>query len=165
MNTDMTRRDDRYLPTDTLANGFDSSVGGAPAETLAYERAVDVILDDLFLSVGQAIGLRATMDYDAVVWLRSHFREKFLAALHRQGDRWLEDRAVVTAVSGLFAERAVRYANGAASIAAADVRQAAADVEKYCHAHAQRATAKARGSSDAVTALIAGYWCTWNPEP
>jgi len=162
MYTDTTRQD---APLAMIANGYDPSIAGAPDQTLAYERTVDVVLDDLFLSVGQAIGLRTTMDYDAVVWLRTHFRQKFLAALHRQGDRWLEDRAVVTAVSGLFAERAVRYAHGAASIAVDDVRRAAADVEKYCRAHARRAATKAHGSSDAATALIAGYWCTWEPEP
>lgn len=162
MNTDTTRQP---VPPAGVAHGYDRSIADASDQTLAYERTVDVVLDDLFLSVGQAIGLRATVDYEAVVWLRSHFREKFLAALHRQGDRWLEDRAVVTAVSGLFAERAVRYANGAAAIAVADVRQAAADVEKYCRAHARRAATKAHGPSDDVTALIAGYWCTWDPEP
>jgi hypothetical protein len=161
MHTDTTRQ--HVLPG-TVATGYDPSIAGAPDQTQAYERTVDVVLDDLFLSVGQAIGLRATVDYDAVLWLRTHFRQKFLAALHRQGDRWLDDRAVVTAVSGLFAERAVRYANGAASIALDDVRQAAADVERYCRAHARRAAARA-GASDAATALIAGYWCTWDPEP
>lgn len=129
----------------------------------AYERTADVVLDDLFLSVGQAIGLRASMEFDAVVWLRAHFREKFLAALNRQGDRWQEDRAVVTAVSGLFAERAYRNSDGD-SITLDNVRQAAADVERYCRAHARRATSRAQ-ASDAATALIAGYWCTHDPEP
>ena len=160
MNTDTTRHD--VLPG-TLSYGYDAPAAGAPRQAKAHERAADVILDDLFLSVGQAIGLRATVDYDAVVWLRTHFRQKFLAALSHQGDRWQEDRAVVTAVSGLFAERAVRCANGAASISADHVRQAAADVEKYCRAHARRAATSTRGS-DAATALIAGYWCTWEPE-
>ena len=161
MNTDTTRQP---IPPATIADGYDRAIAADLGQTLAYERTVDVVLDDLFLSVGQAIGLRASVDYDAVVWLRTHFREKFLAALHRQGDRWLEDRAVVTAVSALFAERAVRNANGASSIAIDDVRQAAADVERYCRAHARRAATKAHGSSDAATALIAGYWCTWDPK-
>lgn len=162
MNTEMTPQGAR---PETTARGFDAPSAGEQRQTLAYERTVDVVLDDLFLSVGQAIGLRASMDYDAVVWLRTHFRQKFLAALHRQGNRWLEDRAIVTAVSALFAERAVRYADGASSIALDNVRQAAADVEKYCRAHARKAAARAHGSTDATTALIAGYWCTWDPEP
>ncbi len=160
MNFDTNRQD---LPLASITPGFTSPSARPAAPTQAHERAADIILDDLFMSVGQAIGLRATVDYDAVVWLRSHFRQKFLAALRHQGDRWQEDRAIVTAVSGLFAERAVRYANGAASISADDVRQAAADVEKYCRAHARRAAASSRGS-DAATALIAGYWCTWDPK-
>ena len=161
MNTDTLSPNTRPV---TLPNGYDRSIAEAPDQTLTYERTANVVLDDLFLSVGQAIGLRATVDYDAVVWLRTHFREKFLAALDRQGDRWLEDRAVVTAVSALFAERAVRNANGAASIGIDDVRQAAADVERYCRAHARRAATNAQGASDAATALIAGYWCTWDPK-
>ena len=162
MNADTTRQN---VPSGTIAHRYDRSITDVPDQAPTYERTADVVLDDLFLSVGQAIGLRATVDYDAVVWLRTHFRQKFLAALHRQGDRWLEDRAVVTAVSGLFAERAFRNANGAASIGINDVRQAAADVERYCRAHARRAATKAHGASDAATALIAGYWCTWDPEP
>ena len=161
MNTDTIRQ---HIPSATTTHGYDRTIEADLGQTVAHERTVDVVLDDLFLSVGQAIGLRASVDYDAVVWLRSHFREKFLAALHRQGDRWLEDRSVVTAVSALFAERAVRNANGAASIALDDVRQAAADVEKYCRAHARRAATRAHGSSESATAMIAGYWCTWDPK-
>ncbi len=161
MNTDTLSQN---TPPVTIPNAYDQPIGRVPDQTRAFERTADVVLDDLFLSVGQAIGLRASMDYDAVVWLRTHFREKFLAALHRQGDRWREDRAVVTAVSALFAERAVRNANGAASIGLDDVRQAAADVERYCRAHARRAATKAHGASDSATALIAGYWCTWDPK-
>ena len=161
MNTDTLSQN---TPPVTIPNGYDRSIADVPDQALTYERTADVVLDDLFLSVGQAIGLRASMDFDAVVWLRAHFREKFLTALQRQGDRWLEDRAVVTAVSALFAERAVRNADGAASIGLDDVRQAAADVERYCRAHARRAATKAHGASDAATALIAGYWCTWDPK-
>jgi len=152
MQTDMPRPHPP-LGTTTVTTGI--------APTQSFEPAVDVVLDDLFLSVGQAIGLRASMDFNAVVWLRNHFRLKFLAAMHRQGDRWLEDRVVVTAVAALFAERAVRYSSGDV-IAVDDVRQAAADVERYCRAHARRAASR---TSDAATALIAGYWCTWDPEP
>lgn len=160
MNTDTTRQD--TLPG-TLSYGYDAPADRASQQTKAYERAVNIILDDCFISVGQAIGLRATVDYDAVVWIRAHFRQKFLAALSHQGDRWQQDRAVVGAVAGLFAERAVRYANGAASVSVDNARQAAADVERYCQAHARRAAASTRGS-DGATALIAGYWCTWDPK-
>lgn len=162
MNTDTNRYD---APSGTLDADTEALLGVAPEQVSDYARVVDVILDDLFLSVGQAIGLRASVEYDAVVWLRSHFRRKFLAALSHQGDRWLDDRAVVTAVAGLFAERAVRYAGGAQSIGVEDVRKAAAEVERYCHAHARRAAGRTGGSSDTATALIAGYWCTWEPRP
>jgi hypothetical protein len=155
MQNDMTRQD-------VSTHGLDTTIGGRPDEAQAHERAVDVILADAFLSLGQAIGLRASLDFDAAVWVHTHFRVKFLAAMAHHGNRWLEDRAVVTAVVGLLGERAVRYADGAASIGLDAVRQAAADVEKYCRAHAQRAS-RARGS-DADTARIAGYWCTWDPK-
>ena len=74
MNTDTTRQD---IPPRALGCGYDVPATGAPEQVQAHERAADVILDDLFMSVGQAIGLRATVDYDAVVWLRNHFRQKF----------------------------------------------------------------------------------------
>jgi len=156
MNADTTRLDYQHVPTGPPVSPSDAE---SSAQAQAYERAVDVILDDCFLSMGQAVGLRATFDYDAVVWLRARFREKFLAALHRNGDRWLEDRANVTAVCGMFAERAVRYAGGAASVDLDAVRKAAADVERHCQMHASR-----RSQSDASTAMIAGYWCIWDPK-
>lgn len=158
MNTDTTRLDDLYPP-------HGPRPAGATDETLAHERAVDAILDDCFLSIGQAIGLRATFDYDAVVWVRDNFRSKFLAAMGQFGNRWMQDRATVTAVCGMLGERAVRHAAGAASINLAAAMQASADVERYCQVHAARRNG-ARGSaaSDAATALIAGYWCTWD-EP
>jgi hypothetical protein len=160
MNTDTTRLDDL-----SGSYGHPASRGSAADEALAHERAVDAILDDCFLSIGQAIGLRATFEYDAVVWVRNNFRTKFLAAMAQFGNRWLEDRATVTAVCGMLGERAVRHANGACSIGLDAAMQASADVERYCQVHAaRRSGARGSAASDAATALIAGYWCTWD-EP
>ena len=165
MNTDMPRQDDHLVPPGTLANSFDSSVGGSPDETSAYERAVDVILDDCFLSIGQSIGLRATFDYDAVQWVRNNFRAKFLVAMGHFGNRWSQDRTTVTAVCGMLGERAVRHANGASSIDVDSARKASADVERYCQLHAARSNGgRGRAGSEGATALIAGYWCTWDPK-
>jgi len=69
-------------------------------------------------------------------------------------------------VCGMLGERAVRYAEGAPSISLDAAMKAAADVERYCQLHAaRRSGARGNTSSDAATALIAGYWCTWDPEP
>ncbi len=160
MNLDPIRLD---VPSDTFASEAASPAFSAPDQILAHERAVDIILADCFMSIGQAVGLRATFDYDAVQWVREHFRAKFLAAMRHFGNRWQEDRATVTAVCGMLGERAVRHANGAASIDLDAARKAAADVERYCQLHAARRSGARGGSSEAATALIAGYWCTWEP--
>ena len=162
MTTDTTRQP---VPTATLAHGYDASFAGAPDETLAHELAVDAILDDCFLSMGQAIGLRATLDYDAVVWVRNNFRARFLTAMQHCGNRWFEDRPTVTAVCGMLGERAVRYAEGAPSIGVDAVIKASADVARYCQLHAaRRSGARGRPATEAATAMIAGYWCTWEPK-
>ncbi|MXZ73349.1 MAG: hypothetical protein F4Z04_17845 [Acidobacteria bacterium] len=134
--------------TDTVARAADQSV----------EEAVEYVLSDCFFTVGQAIGMRMTVDHEAVVWWRDHFRSKFLSAMRRHGNRWLEDRENVTAVGWLLAERAVRQAAGRDVIDVEAARRAAADVERYCQLHAQRA---ARGSNCPTEAdpRLAGYWC------
>lgn len=164
MHTDTTRHDDQHLPG-THLTGYDTPAA-APDEALAHERAVDAILDDCFLSMGQAVGLRASFDYEAVLYVRNNFRAKFLAAMQHFGNRWLEDRATVTAVCAMLGERAVRHACGAPSIGLDAAMKASADVERYCKLHAARRSGARGGSaSEAETALIAGYWCTWDPEP
>lgn len=124
------------------------------------ERAVDYVLDDCFFAVGQAVGMRLTVEYDVTIWWRDHYRRKFLAAMQRFGNRWLQDRATVGAVAVMLAERAVRYAAGKSSIDLAAARQASADVERYCQLHARRRSrrhlsAPCEGGED----RIAGYWC------
>mgnify|MGYP000924652199 CR=1 FL=1 len=145
-----------------LPAGHDGLQPTSADASLAVAELAECIVADCFLSVGQAIGLRATLEFDAVQWLHEHFRRKFTAALGHHGNRWLDDRAVVTAVAGLFAERALRHAGEASSVSLDAVRQAAADVERYCRAHASRRSAR---TSEGATALIAGYWCTYDPEP
>lgn len=135
---------------------------GAPDRTdvhdiVELERAVEFIVDDCFFAVGQAIGMRMTVEYDAVVWWHDHFRAKFLAAMTEFGNRWLVDRENVTAVAFMLGERAVRYADGRSSIDVESARKAAADVERYCKLHSRRA---ARNAADDAPARIAGYWCT-----
>lgn len=160
MHTDTTRQ----APTATSVVpplGIEPTSQPSPA----LEQAADAIFDDVFLSIGQAVGLRASFDYEAVLWVRNHFRPKFLTAMRHFGNRWLEDRSRVTAVCAMFGERAVRYAAGADVIDVEAVRQAGADVERYCQLHAARSSGARRSTnSDAATGMIAGYWCTWDPK-
>lgn len=161
MHTDSTRQE----LLGQIAQEFTPSLA-TPDQVDAHERAVDAILDDCFMSIGQGIGLRASLDFAAVMFVRTNFRPKFLAAMRQFGNRWLEDRTTVTAVGWMLGERAVRYADGASSIGLDEIRRASADVERYCQLHAaRRERAEGHAPSDASTARIAGYWCTWDPEP
>jgi hypothetical protein len=133
-------------------------------ESLELERAVEYVLDDCFFAVGQIVGMRTTVDYEAVAWWRDRFRAKFLAAMRRHGNRWLQDRHNVTTVGWMLAERAVRYA-GSGSIGVEAARKAGADVERYCTLHATRrvSTLGLSQSPDVAAPAIAGYWCTEIP--
>lgn len=138
-----------------------TSPAAVPDRTDVYdiadlERAVEYIVDDCFFAVGQAIGMRMTVEYDAVIWWRDHFRAKFLAAMTEFGNRWLVDRQNVTAVAYMLGERAVRYAEGRASVDVESAMKAAADVERYCKLHSRR---HAKTLGDDAPARIAGYWC------
>ena len=130
----------------------------AGTEGPKLEEVVEYVLSDCFFAVGQMLGMRTTVDYDAVVWWHDHFRTKFLAAMRRQGDRWLQDRETVTGVGWMLAERAVRHAAGRNSIDVEAARNAAADVERFCRLHATRAARAADGDLEASPRL-AGYWC------
>lgn len=125
-------------------------------DSVALERAVEFIVNDCFFAVGQAIGMRTTVEYDAVIWWHDHFRAKFLNAMGEFGNRWLVDRQNVTAVAFMLGERAVRYAEGRPAIDIDAAQQAAADVERYCKLHSRRI---ARTMGDDAPSRIAGYWC------
>ena len=119
---------------------------------------VEYVLSDCFFAVGQTIGMRATVDYDAVVWWHDHFRGKFLAAMQRHGNRWAEDREAVTAVGWMLGERAVRHAACRNSIDLEAARRAAADVERYCRHRSKRRAQANDGNADGAT-RVAGFWC------
>jgi hypothetical protein len=123
------------------------------------EREVEYIVDDCFFTVGQVVGMRTTVDYDAVIWWRDHYRAKFLAAMKTYGNQWTSDRANVTSVAIMLAERAVRYSERKPSIDGDAARKAAADVERYCQLHAQRRARSLDRDHDDAPARIAGYWC------
>ena len=120
---------------------------------------VDDIVNDCFFSVGQAIGGRKALDFEAVVWWREHFRAKFLRTLRRDGNTWREDRHRVTAVAHLLAERAVRHAGDRPSIDRAIAMKAAGDVAAYCAIRAHGRRRHASVPADSASPLHAGYWC------
>jgi len=130
------------------------------------ERQVEYVVDECFFTVGQVVGMRMTVDWEAVVWWRDHYRARFLAAMQAFGNRWQQDRTNVTGVAVMLAERAVRYAEGKPSIDAEAARQAAADVERYCGIHARRRMGT-RGHAGVEGELprIAGYWCEYVDDP
>lgn len=128
------------------------------------EHAVEYVLGDCFFVVGQTIGMRTTVDYEAVVWWHDHFRTRFLAAMRRHGNRWLEDRETVTGVGWMLAERALRHAAGRNSISVEAARQAAADVERYCELHSKRAAQAVGRDGDSTSTRLAGYWCIRPPR-
>jgi len=141
---------------------LDVAVSHIADEQEALERSVNYVLDDCFFTLGQVVGTRKALEYDAVVWWRDHYHMKFLRAMQSFGDRWLQDRENVTNVAFMLAERAVRYAGDAASIDADCAHKAAVDVERYCELHSTRAARARRRiapESDGATPMIAGYWC------
>jgi len=165
VHTDQCRNEPGSQPDPTGA----PSIGAALRhvnEASDLEREVEYVVDECFFTVGQVVGMRTTVDYDAVVWWRDHYRAKFLAAMTTFGNRWAQDRANVTGVAIMLAERAVRYAAGKPSIDCDAARLAAADVQRYCALHAKRkAAALGADPSDAAPARIAGYWCVEDPTP
>jgi hypothetical protein len=168
VNTREPRGDSHQIPDDSipapLAKGPLVRFNARSTDDL--EREVEYIVDDCFFTVGQVVGMRMTVDYEAVIWWRDHYRATFLAAMKAFGNRWLQDRSIVTSVAIMLAERAVRYSDGKASIDCEAARQAAADVQRYCELHARRAArSRDAGNGDDAPARIAGYWCTYDPEP
>lgn len=152
----------RAIDPQTLVPSHSLLDSPSGAEKQELECQVEYVVDDCFFTVGQAVGMRTTMDYEAVMWWRDHYRAKFLAAMTAFGNRWLQDRSNVTSVAFMLAERAVRYAEGKPAIDVEAARRAAADVERHCALHARRA-ARRQGlePSDASAPRIAGYWCTY----
>jgi hypothetical protein len=130
------------------------------------EQEVEYVVDECFFTVGQVVGMRTTIDYEVVRWWREHYRARFLAAMKAFGNRWLQDRANVTSVAIMLAERAVRYSEGRPSIDCDAAQRAAEDVERYCTLQARR-QARRHASDGRESALprIAGYWCIYDPEP
>jgi hypothetical protein len=157
------------LPSSPVEAGLAPAVARpqhSPEQLRDLERDVENVVDECFFTEGRVVGLRTTVGWDAVVWWHDHYRARFLAAMKAFGNRWQEDRANVTSVAVMLAERAVRYAEGKPSIDVEAARQAAADVQRYCAIHARRRMGvRGRLGSEGELARIAGYWCPYPDDP
>jgi hypothetical protein len=99
---------------------------------------VDYVLNDCFFAVGQAVGTRKSLDFDAIQWWRTRYRAFFLHAMTVTGNSWSWDRDRVTAVGRFLGQRALHHSGNRPSI---DIRCAALasnDVETGCRMNATR---------------------------
>jgi hypothetical protein len=139
----------------------DTARGSELAESDAsHHEAISYILTDCFVSLGQGVKDAKTIDQSAIMWLHDRYRAKFLRTMHVFGNTWLQDRLRVKGVSRMLGERAAYYAGDQPSIDLANIKQAAAAVEKYCRLHAaRRFRAIGEPGDDSAPVRHAGYWC------
>jgi hypothetical protein len=102
------------------------------------EQEVDYILHDCFFAVGQMIGTDKRMEFEAVVWWRERYRERFLHAITNVGHSWARDRRRVVAVGRYLGQCALHYAGDRATITLECVAKASADVESACQMNLER---------------------------
>ncbi len=150
-------RYDLFSPAAAAAARANTSTTNAPAE---LDAVLGGIVDECVVAFGQGVGMRMTVDADALAFLVGHFRAKFSSALEAFGNRWQQDRDNVSGVAMLLAERAVRHAEGRDSVDIESARKAAADVERHCTLHSRRAARAAGPGTEGAQTRIAGYWCT-----
>jgi hypothetical protein len=99
---------------------------------------LDYMLADCFFAVGQAVGDQKHVEYDAIVWLRDRYREKFHHAITVLGNSWDDDRTRVMAVSRWLGHQAVSRAGDQRSIDQVVAAAAAAEIEAGCAMSARR---------------------------
>jgi hypothetical protein len=120
--------------------------------------AVNYIVDECFFAVGQGVKDKS-VQHPAIIWLRDHFRARFLETMRISGNSWLADRHRVTAMGRLLGKRAVHHAGDSPYIGRASVMKAAADIQKHCMLHAMRRARRLGLSATDDRRLYAGYWC------
>jgi hypothetical protein len=101
------------------------------------EQEVEYILDDCFYAVGQAVGTRKQLDFDAIVWWRDRYRHKFLQAMRQLGNAWTRDRRRVLAVGRFLGQRALHHSGDGPVIDVTSAAKASADVETGCGMNAE----------------------------
>ena len=99
---------------------------------------VDYVLRDCFFAVGQAVGTRKHLEYDAIMWWHARYRDRFLHAMTHLGNSWTRDRHRVTAVGRFLGERALHHAGESPAIDVRCAARASADVEAGCRMNAER---------------------------
>jgi hypothetical protein len=78
------------------------------------------------------------LDYEALVWWRSRYRDKFLHAMLASGNSWERDRRRVTAVGRYLGQRVVEHAGSEPTISLHCAARASHDVESGCRMNAER---------------------------
>jgi hypothetical protein len=104
------------------------------------QQEVECMVQDCLFAIGQTVGLAKQLDYDAIVWWRNRYREKFLRALSCNGASWAADRARVTAVARFLGLRAVHHAGEHLAIDRACAERASVEVELGCRMQAARSS-------------------------
>jgi len=102
------------------------------------DQEVDYVLNDCFFAVGQAVGTRKSLDFDAIQWWRGRYRAFFLHAMTVTGNSWSWDRDRVTAVGRYLGERALHHSSDRPSIDLRSAALASHDVETGCRMNATR---------------------------
>jgi hypothetical protein len=105
---------------------------------MTSEQEVDYIVHDCLFAIGQTVGRDKQIAYDAIVWWRARYREKFLDAMSANGNSWARDRHRVTAVARYLGLRAAHYAGDNPVVTQACAQYASAEVEHGCHMNAER---------------------------
>ena len=113
------------------------------------QQEVECMVQDCLFAIGQTVGRSKQLDYDAIVWWRDRYRDKFLRALSCNGASWAVDRHRVTAVARFLGLRAVHYAGEHPAIDRACAERASVEVELGCRMQAELASPP-RASSHAV---------------
>ena len=108
------------------------------ASTTTAQQRVDYIVHDCLFAVGEAVGDEKQLDYEAIVWLRDRYREKFLRVMTEDGSSWDEDRERVLAVGRYLGRRAVHHAGAHPSIGRDCAALAAAEIEAGCKISRER---------------------------
>ena len=105
---------------------------------MTAEQEVEYILHDCFFAVGQMVGTRKQLEFDAIVWWRDRYRVKFLRAMNELGNSWTRDRRRVVAVGRFLGECVLSHAADRMSIDVRCAALASADVEAGCQMNATR---------------------------
>jgi hypothetical protein len=107
---------------------------------MTSELEVDCALHECLFAIGQAVGRRKQLDYNAVTWLRDRYGPRFLHAIAVNGNSWTEDRTRVMAVGRFLGRQALCHAGDQPSIDSRSAAMAASEIEAGCRMRARNAS-------------------------